>query len=102
VGAALHLAHVRQQPVRTKKPRARPEPIPNVGGLMPSYLVLKTGHDGWVRIYQDATRACRRTWEPPAAYGLKADEWPVPGAEPAPQPFRLRLATVDGELRATT
>lgn len=80
----------------------RPEPIPNVGGLMPSYLQLKTGHAGWVRIYQDAARACRRTWEPPTVYGLKADDWPVPGAGPAPEPFRLRLAAVDGELLATT
>lgn len=75
-----------------------PDPIPNHGGLMPSYFRLKSGDEGWARVYQEAARACRRSWEPPKGYGLAADSWPVPGMERAPEPFRLRLAAVDGEL----
>jgi hypothetical protein len=74
------------------------EPIPNLGGLMPSYMRLKTGQDGWVRIYADAARSLRRDWDPPAVHGMAADDWVVPGMERAPEPFRLRLAAVDGEL----
>lgn len=93
-GRALHTAQ-----------RAMPKvnPIPNKGGLMPSYLSLTTGQEGWQRIYEEAARALQRSWEPPAGFGLKADDWPTPGAEPAVPAVeypRLRLAAVDGELLA--
>lgn len=74
------------------------EPIPNAGGLMPAYLVLKTGDDGWNRVYGWASQWTHSRWEPPVKYGLCADSWPLPGEEPEPEPVRLRLAAVDGEL----
>jgi hypothetical protein len=75
-----------------------PEPIPNRGGLLPSFLVLKTGDEGWKRLYAWGSDVARSRWEPPVKYSLRADDWPLPGKEPAPEPFRLRLAAMDGEL----
>lgn len=74
------------------------EPIPNRGGLMPSFLVLKTGQEGWARIYEEASQVCRSGWVPPKGYSLTADDWPTPGKDPLPTPPRLRLAALDGEL----
>lgn len=43
-------------------------------------------------------RWCRgEGWQPPV-YGIRADDWPVPGKDPVPQRARLRLASLDGEL----
>ncbi|MFD7465186.1 hypothetical protein [Streptomyces tendae] len=75
-----------------------PEPIPNTGGLMPSFLVLKTGTDGWHRIYQWASQWTYSRWEPPIKYGVRADDWPVPGREPEPEPVRLRLVASEGNF----
>lgn len=76
-----------------------PEPIPNAGGLVVSYLMVDGQEQAWARLYRDAA-AWKRDgqWEPPKNYGLRADDWPVPGREPVPEPVRLRLATVDGRL----
>lgn len=87
-----------QQRIERAKPRV--EPIPNAGGLLPCYFRLDD--EAWVRHYQWALRWQHvRDWSPPS-YGLRADGWPRPGAEPAAlaegeQP-RLRLASVDGTL----
>lgn len=75
-----------------------PEPIPNAGGLMPSYLRADNGDDGWIAIYRRASEWKRSQWAAPTKYGLRADDWPLPGQEPAPEPVRLRLAAMDGEL----
>jgi len=75
-----------------------PEPIPNRGGLLPSFLVLKTGDEGWTRLYAWGSNVARSRWEPPKRYGLCADDWPIPGKEPALPRARLRLAALDGEL----
>jgi hypothetical protein len=80
----------------------RPEPIPNAGGLMPSYLRADRGDDGWIGIYRRASEWKHSGWKPPVKYGLRADDWPLPGMEPAPEPFRLRLAAADGELIGAT
>jgi hypothetical protein len=74
------------------------EPIPNRGGLMPSYLKLKTGDAGWIGVYENAAQVCRTTWEPPKEYGITADDWPTPGKDRVPSPPRLHLAALDGEL----
>lgn len=79
-----------------------PEPIPNAGGLLVSYLNTKGQEQAWARLYREAAEWKHDTrWEPPKKYGIRADDWPVPGAEtpePEPEPFRLRLAALDGEL----
>jgi hypothetical protein len=83
--------------------RAAPsvEPIPNAGGLMPSYLISETGDAGWIGVYRRASEWKHSRWEPPLKYGLRADRWPHPGEEPRieePELPRLRLVSVDGEL----
>lgn len=66
-----------------------PTPIPNAGGLMPCYF-----DSDWEYVYRFYLG---ERWEPPT-YGIRADDWPIPGKEPVPQRARLRLATLDGEL----
>ncbi|WP_282792932.1 hypothetical protein [Streptomyces sp. CC224B] len=60
-----------------------PPPIPNRGGLLPSYFAAD-----WVPIYRHYSG---QRWEPPT-YGLAADDWPTPGqTSPVPARGRLRL-----------
>ncbi|WP_093803974.1 hypothetical protein [Streptomyces sp. Wb2n-11] len=63
---------------------AAPPPVPNRGGLLPSYFESE-----WTELYRWATH--NPTWEPPAVYGVRADDWPIPGQDPVPQRARLRL-----------
>lgn len=82
-----HLLRIRAQVAEQNL--LAPQPIPNVGGLLPSYFDAD-----WMKLY----RWCRGdSWQPPV-YGIRADDWPVPGKEPVPQRARLRLAALDGEL----
>ncbi|KOU43586.1 hypothetical protein [Streptomyces sp. WM6378] len=81
------LERVRRQLVEPNK-RA-PEPIPNQGGLMPCYFDSE-----WEVVYR---HVLGDQWQPPV-YGMRADDWPVPGRQLVPQRARLRLATLDGEL----
>ncbi|MBD0844250.1 hypothetical protein [Streptomyces sp. TRM68416] len=61
---------------------AAPEPIPNRGGLLPSYFKAP-----WEDVYRHYAPA---SWKPPT-YGLSADDWPDPGnPPPARSPRRLR------------
>jgi len=64
-----------------------PEPVPNVGGLIPCYF-----KGDFERLYRDATGRNRYfRWEPPV-YGLCADDWPaVDGAVARPRKAGLRL-----------
>lgn len=80
----------------------KPFPIPNRGGMLPSYLVHKNGDTGWIKLYEWASGWRHSSWKPPEGYGLEADEWPTPGVEPPVAPPRLRLAAVDGELLASS
>ncbi|WP_188197274.1 hypothetical protein [Nonomuraea sp. SYSU D8015] len=68
-----------------------PEPLPNRGGLGPSYLRWK-----WANVYRWAAGA---SWEPPSV-GLCADDWPVMakvlGRQAAPE-----LAVLDGDGEAS-
>lgn len=84
---ADHAARVREQ-VRESNLLA-PKPIPNTGGLLPSYFDAD-----WEKVYRHYRG---ERWEPPV-YGIRADDWPIPGKEPVPMRARLRLATMDGEL----
>lgn len=68
-----------------------PKPIPNWGGLMASYF-----DSDWVLVYR---HYLGERWEPPV-YGVRADDWPIPGKDPVPMRARLRLAALDGELLA--
>ncbi|MCF1592408.1 hypothetical protein [Streptomyces muensis] len=81
-----HAARVRAQ-VQEQNERA-PEPIPNAGGLLPCYYEAD-----WVRLYRHYTW---EGWEPPV-YGVRADDWPVPGKEPVPPRARLRLVISSDE-----
>ena len=88
-GKQLHQRRVREP---------GPEPIPNAGGLVTSYF---EGSDmaAWARLYKEAAVWKRdRLWEPPKAYSLCADDWPVPGQDPIPQKARLRLVLGGGDL----
>lgn len=69
--------------------QAAPAPIPNAGGLLPSYFDAD-----WETIYRTYRG---EHWKPPV-YGMAADDWPIPGKEPVPSRPRLRLAALDGEL----
>jgi hypothetical protein len=82
------LIRVRAQ-VKGQNERA-PEPIPNRGGLLPCYF-----DSDWVELYRWALHS--DTWNPPG-YGVRADDWPVPGRDPVAPRARLRLAALDGEL----
>ncbi|WP_406078782.1 hypothetical protein OG337_29190 [[Kitasatospora] papulosa] len=81
-----------------------PEPIPNAGGLVVSYLMSDGQEQAWARLYREAAEWKRdRQWEPPKGYGLRADDWPTPGQEQPSkeeEPFRLRLIASDGGLIA--
>jgi hypothetical protein len=69
-----------------------PEPIPNAGGLVTSYLLTDGQEDAWARLYKEAAVwKLDRRWEPPKTYGVVADRWPIPGKDPVPQRARLRL-----------
>ncbi|MFD1277993.1 hypothetical protein ACFQ51_56595 [Streptomyces kaempferi] len=46
----------------------------------------------WVRLYRHYTWD---TWEPPV-YGVRADDWPIPGKQPVPQRARLSLVIGGG------
>ena len=52
----------------------KPEPIPNRGGLLPSYLRHRAGDGGWVKLYGWASKWCHSGWKPQVGYGLAADE----------------------------
>ncbi|MFJ4473275.1 hypothetical protein ACIP2X_38075 [Streptomyces sp. NPDC089424] len=60
---------------------AAPDPIPNQGGLLPCYFDAD-----WVGLYKHYVS----WWEPPV-YGVRADDWPIPGKQPVPQRARLSL-----------
>lgn len=77
----------------------RPEPIPNVGGLLPLFFAWD-----WEKRYQKASEigVVPRLigWKPPS-YGLSADEWPEVAGQERPQAFpKLRLIASDGEVVA--
>jgi hypothetical protein len=82
-----HLLQVREQ-VREQNKLA-PAPVPNAGGLLPSYF-----DSDWVPFYR---HFMGEEWTPPV-YGIRADDWPVPGRDLVPPRARLRLAALDGEL----
>ncbi|MFI1202747.1 hypothetical protein ACH4VR_25445 [Streptomyces sp. NPDC020883] len=77
-----HLIRVREQ-VR-EQIAAAPAPVPNQGGLLPSYFDADC-----LKLYRWATTP---SWQPPT-YGMRADDWPNPDREPVPQRARLRLIT---------
>lgn len=84
--------------------RDAPEPIPNRGGLLPSYFRRKNGIEGWVYDYRWAYHQknpfAYKAWEPPS-YGVDARLWPTPGGDdgPAiPDVPQLQLVATDGEL----
>lgn len=75
-----HAVRVKEQV--TAQNEAAPEPIPNNGGLLPCYFEAN-----WPKLYKHYVGDW---WEPPV-YGVRADDWPVPGRVPVPQRARLRL-----------
>ncbi|MBE4790272.1 hypothetical protein [Streptomyces caniscabiei] len=90
----------RKQDIAAREARkTAPPPLPNAGGLMPSYFSHKTGPEGWTDLYEWASKWTYSGWKPPEPYGLCADNWPLPDREaPSWEPPRLRLATRNGEL----
>lgn len=81
-----HAARVQEQ-VRAQS-AAAPEPIPNSGGLLPCYFEAN-----WPKLY---THYVGDWWKPPV-YGVRADDWPIPGKQPVPQRARLRLVVSGAE-----
>lgn len=80
-----------------------PEPIPNAGGLVTSYLLSEGQEQAWARLYKEAAVwKLDRFWEPPKTYGVVADNWPIPGKEPVPQRARLRLVIGGADLEDET
>jgi hypothetical protein len=84
---AEHLDRVRKQVAAQNE--LAPAPIPNAGGLLPSYFTAD-----WETVYRSYRG---EHWNPPV-YGMAADDWPIPGREPVAPRARLRLAALDGEL----
>ncbi|MGW5003253.1 hypothetical protein ACWEP8_36995 [Streptomyces hydrogenans] len=83
--------------------KTAPEPIPNAGGLLPSYMTLDSGDEGWIRVYNWACAwTYNRPWAPPKTYGLSADAWPTPSDEKqaVPQRPQLRLIVSSPDLLA--
>ncbi|MEU5742025.1 hypothetical protein ABZ784_29040 [Streptomyces tendae] len=82
--------------------KTAPAPIPNRGGLLPSYFTLKSSDEGWINVYEWAcTWTWNRSWKPPEPYGLRADDWPRTDAEEEVEtwePPTLRLVVANGEL----
>lgn len=78
-----------------------PEPIPNRGGLLPCYFSRKGGSNSWVQNYKWAAHTAdpwlREEWMPPK-HGVHADDWPLPGKEPAALVPRLRLVIDEDEV----
>ncbi|MFD9593144.1 hypothetical protein ACFWA9_10340 [Kitasatospora sp. NPDC059973] len=62
-----------------------PEPVPNAGGLLPSYFAAD-----WLTFYRWASWLA---WQPPS-YGVCADDWPA-AEHPVPAHPRLRLIPGD-------
>ncbi|QBJ94468.1 hypothetical protein D0Z67_29300 (plasmid) [Streptomyces seoulensis] len=63
-----------------------------------SYLMTDGQEQAWARLYREAAEWKHdRRWEPPKKYGLRADDWPLPGKVVEPEPFRLRLIASGGE-----
>jgi hypothetical protein len=81
-----HAARVAEQ-VKAQN-AAAPEPIPNNGGLLPCYFDAN-----WVGLYKHYV-----TWWEPPVYGVRADDWPLPGKQPVPQRARLSLVIGSGGL----
>jgi hypothetical protein len=80
-----------------------PEPIPNAGGLVTSYLLAEGQDAAWARLYTEAAVWKRdRRWEPSKTYGVVADNWPVPGKDPVPQRARLRLVLGSADIQGST
>ncbi|MCA1222446.1 hypothetical protein [Streptomyces sp. 8L] len=76
-----------------------PEPIPNAGGLVTSYLMSEGQEAAWARLYGEAAVwKYDRSWQPPKAYSIRADDWPTPGKDPIPTKARLRLILGGAEL----
>lgn len=77
-----HKEHADRVRAQIETAGERPEPIPNVGGLLPCYFVSES----WERLYSWA----RPGWKPPY-YGVCADDWPTPGHTVVPRKPRLSL-----------
>lgn len=80
---------------------AAPEPIPNVGGMLPLFFAWD-----WERRYYKASELGvvprLSGWKPPS-YGLSADEWPEVAGQEKPRAFdKLRLVASNGEIVART
>lgn len=64
-----------------------PEPLPNTGGLLPSYI----GASNWPDMYAGA----RRGWKPPYV-GIVADDWPVLAKATTAPVGKLGLTVIEG------
>jgi len=83
-----HADRVAEQ-VRTQNERA-PQPIPNVGGLLPCYFKAD-----WEKVY----RYYRPRWEVPK-YGICADDWPTADEALPSRHSRLRVVLGGADLEA--
>lgn len=74
---------------RAVRAGAVPDPVPNIGGLLPCYL---TGTS-----WPDAYAWAHSGWKPPAV-GIRADDWPVMETVVAARPPALRIILGGQEL----
>jgi hypothetical protein len=82
--------------------KTAPQPIPNRGGLLPSYCTLKSGDEGWINVYEWACKwTWNSSWKAPEPYGLRADDWPSTDVQDEVETWEppvLRLVVANGEL----
>lgn len=64
-----------------------PEPLPNVGGLLPSYIKARNWPDMYAR--------ARHGWKPPYV-GIVADDWPVMAKAVKAPVVKAGLTVLDG------
>jgi hypothetical protein len=69
-----------------------PEPLPNVGGLFPSYLKATN----WPDLYASA----RPGWKPPYV-GIVADDWPILAKTAEAPRTKPQFTTITGEAEQT-
>ena len=84
-----HAAEGREVLAASRALTSVPEPLPNVGGILPSYLGPDT-------LWEELYRWAFPSWEPPYV-GVVADDWPVLARVREAPRSKPNLTVVDGD-----